>query len=128
MTTRRHRIGIGNETVPEGLRVLDAAARRFNLELIHYDWSCETCAQTGLMMPEDMLDHVSLRGLLIPIRRGFDQNVSLRLAKLLSGSKSRLADRGPADIDFMVVRENTEGEYSGVGGHVFEGTAHGFVS
>jgi len=154
--TRKHRIavlpgdGIGKETVPEGLRVLDAAARRFgfDLDLTHYDWSCETYAQTGRMMPADGLDqlrrsdsvflgavgwpgvpdHVSLWGLLIPIRRGFDQYVSLRPCKLLPGSKTPLANRTPAEIDFYVVRENTEGEYSSVGGRMFEGTDREFVS
>ncbi|SDB43350.1 tartrate dehydrogenase [Belnapia rosea] len=155
-TPRKHRIavipgdGIGKETTPEGLRVLDAAARRFGFEfeLKHYDWSCETYAQTGKMMPDDGLDqlrdsdsvflgavgwpgvpdHVSLWGLLIPIRRGFDQYVSLRPCKLLPGSKSPLANRGPEDIDFYVVRENTEGEYSSIGGRMFPGTEREFVS
>ncbi len=142
--------GIGKETTPEGLRVLDAAARRFgfDLELTHYDWSCETYAQTGKMMPDDGLeqlrasdsiflgavgwpgvpDHVSLWGLLIPIRRGFDQYVNLRPCKLLPGATTPLANRGPKDIDFYVVRENTEGEYSSVGGRMFPGTDREFVS
>lgn len=142
--------GIGKETTPEGLRVLDAAARRFGFELrlTHYDWSCETYQKTGRMMPEDGLerlresdsiflgavgwpgvpDHVSLWGLLIPIRRGFDQYVNLRPCRLLPGVRSPLADRGPEDIDFYVVRENTEGEYSAVGGRMFEGTEREFVS
>ena len=156
MAARKHRIavipgdGIGKETTPEGLRVLDAAARRFGfeLELKEYDWSCETYAQTGKMMPDDGMDrlkdsdsiflgavgwpgvpdHVSLWGLLIPIRRQFDQYVSLRPCKLLPGSKSPLANRGPEDIDFYVVRENTEGEYSSIGGRMFPGTDREFVS
>jgi tartrate dehydrogenase/decarboxylase/D-malate dehydrogenase len=156
MAQRKHRIavipgdGIGKETTPEGLRVLDAAARRFgfDLELTHYDWSCETYTQTGKMMPDDGMDklrdsdsiflgavgwpgvpdHVSLWGLLIPIRRQFDQYVSLRPCKLLPGSKSPLAGRGPEDIDFYVVRENTEGEYSSIGGKMFPGTDREFVS
>lgn len=156
MATRKHRIavipgdGIGKETTPEGLRVLDAAARRFGfeLDLTHYDWSCETYAATGKMMPDDGMDrlresdsiflgavgwpgvpdHVSLWGLLIPIRRQFDQYVSLRPCKLLPGSTSPLANRGPADIDFYVVRENTEGEYSSIGGRMFPGTEREFVS
>jgi tartrate dehydrogenase/decarboxylase/D-malate dehydrogenase len=147
---RTHRIavipgdGIGKETVPESLKVLDAAARRFgfNLALKHYDWSCETYQKTGAMMPADGLDqlresdsillgavgwpgvpdHVSLWGLLIPIRRGFDQYVNLRPCKLLPGVRTPLADRTEADIDFYVIRENTEGEYSSVGGRMFEGT------
>ncbi len=142
--------GIGKETTPEGLRVLDAAARRFGfaLKLDHYDWSCETWKQTGKMMPDggmDMLrqsdsiflgavgwpgvpDHVSLWGLLIPIRRGFDQYVNLRPCRLMPGAVTPLAGRTEKDIDFYVVRENTEGEYSNVGGRSFEGTDREFVS
>jgi tartrate dehydrogenase/decarboxylase / D-malate dehydrogenase len=153
---RTHRIavlpgdGIGKETVPESLKVLDAASRKFGfgLELMHYDWSCETYKATGSMMPADGLDqlaksdsvllgavgwpgvpdHVSLWGLLIPIRRGFDQYVNLRPCKLLPGVRTPLANRTEADIDFYVVRENTEGEYSSVGGRMFEGTEREFVS
>ena len=142
--------GIGKETTPEGLRVLDAAARRFgfNLSFDHYDWSCETYSKTGAMMPPDGLDqlrdsksiflgavgwlgvpdHVSLWGLLIPIRRGFDQYVNLRPCKLLPGAVTPLANRTEKDIDFYVVRENTEGEYSNVGGRSFEGTDREFVT
>ena len=152
---RTHRIavipgdGIGKETVPESIKVLDAAARRFGFDLAytHYDWSCETYKQTGKMMPDDGLDrlrdsdsillgavgwpgvpdHISLWGLLIPIRRGFDQYVNMRPCKLLPGVKTPLAGRTEADIDFYVVRENTEGEYSSVGGRMFEGTDREFV-
>jgi tartrate dehydrogenase/decarboxylase/D-malate dehydrogenase len=142
--------GIGKETVPESLRVLDAAARRFNfsLKLDEYDWSCETYKKTGAMMPPDGMDrlkeadsillgavgfpgvpdHVSLWGLLIPIRRGFDQYVNLRPCKLMPGVRTPLANRTEADIDFYVVRENTEGEYSSVGGRMFEGTDREFVT
>jgi tartrate dehydrogenase/decarboxylase/D-malate dehydrogenase len=142
--------GIGKETVPEGLRVLDAAARRFGFTLAstQHDWSCETYAATGRMMPEDGLDrlreadsiflgavgwpgvpdHISLWGLLIPIRRSFDQYVSLRPCRLLPGARTPLANRGPADIDFYVVRENTEGEYSSSGGRMFAGTDREFVT
>ena len=142
--------GIGKETVPEALKVLDAAGRRFgfDLEFAHYDWSCETYKRTGAMMPPDGMerlaqshaillgavgwpgvpDHVSLWGLLIPIRRGFDQYVNLRPCKLMPGVRTPLADRTEADIDFYVVRENTEGEYSSVGGRMFEGTEREFVS
>ena len=155
MPDRRYRLavipgdGIGKEVVPEGLRVLDAAARRFgfDLTLAEYDWSCETYQKTGRMMPEDGLDrlresdaiflgavgwpgvpdHVSLWGLLIPIRRGFDQYVNMRPCKLMPGARTPLANRGPADIDFVVVRENTEGEYSSQGGRMFEGTEREFV-
>jgi tartrate dehydrogenase/decarboxylase/D-malate dehydrogenase len=142
--------GIGKETVPEGLRVLDSAARRFGFTLstTGYDWSCETYRRTGRMMPEDGLerlresdaiflgavgwpgvpDHVSLWGLLIPIRRAFDQYVNLRPCRLLPGARTPLAGRGPADIDFIVVRENTEGEYSSTGGRMFAGTEREFVT
>lgn len=153
---RTHRIavipgdGIGKETVPESTKVLDAASRRFGFDLVykHYDWSCETYRQTGRMMPDDGLDqlrqsdsillgavgwpgvpdHISLWGLLIPIRRGFDQYVNLRPCKLLPGVRTPLAGRTETDIDFYVVRENTEGEYSSVGGRMFEGTDREFVS
>jgi tartrate dehydrogenase/decarboxylase/D-malate dehydrogenase len=142
--------GIGKETVPEGLRVLDAAATRFgfSLKTTDYDWSCERWKATGAMMPADGLDqlresdsiflgavgwpgvpdHVSLWGLLIPIRRSFDQYVSLRPCRLMPGAKTPLAGRTEKDIDFYVVRENTEGEYSSSGGRHFEGTDREFVS
>jgi tartrate dehydrogenase/decarboxylase/D-malate dehydrogenase len=142
--------GIGKETVPEGLRVLDAAATRFGFELshAHYDWSCETYQKTGAMMPADGMDrlrdsdsiflgavgwpgvpdHISLWGLLIPIRRGFDQYVNLRPCRLMPGARTPLADRTEKDIDFYVVRENTEGEYSSNGGRMFAGTDREFVS
>jgi tartrate dehydrogenase/decarboxylase/D-malate dehydrogenase len=137
--------GIGKEVVPEGLRVLDAAARKFNidLKLDHYDWSCDYYQKHGTMMPEDwkeqigrhdalffgavgwpatVPDHVSLWGMLIKFRRDFDQYVNLRPCRLMPGIKSPLADRKPGDIDFFVVRENTEGEYSSVGGKMFADT------
>jgi tartrate dehydrogenase/decarboxylase/D-malate dehydrogenase len=142
--------GIGKETVPEAVRVLDAASRRFGftLDMTHYDWSCETYQKTGAMMPADGMeqlaqadsillgavgwpgvpDHISLWGLLIPIRRGFDQYVNLRPCKLMPGVRTPLANRTEADIDFFVVRENTEGEYSSVGGRMFVGTDREFVS
>jgi tartrate dehydrogenase/decarboxylase / D-malate dehydrogenase len=136
--------GIGKEVIPEGIRVLEAAARKFQLEL-HWDefpWSCELYQQTGKMMPDDGLDqirrhdaiflgavgypgvpdHVSLWGLLIPLRRRFRQYVSLRPVRLMRGIQSPLADRKPGDIDFWVVRENNEGEYSNAGGRLYEGT------
>ncbi len=146
----RHRIaviagdGIGKEVVPEGMRVLEAAGRRFGFELEWeaFDWSCEVYTRTGRMMPEDGLeqlgqfeaiylgavgfpgvpDHVSLWGLLIPIRRGFQQYINLRPVRLLKGVRSPLADRGPADIDMVIVRENNEGEYSEIGGRLYRGT------
>ena len=142
--------GIGKETVPEGLRVLDAAATRFGfrLETTHFDWSCERFVTHGAMMPEDGLDqlgahdsvflgavgwptvpdHVSLWGLLIPIRRGFDQYANVRPCKLMPGARTPLANRTESDIDFYVVRENTEGEYSSLGGRLYEGTDREFAT
>jgi tartrate dehydrogenase/decarboxylase/D-malate dehydrogenase len=136
--------GIGKEVVPEGQRVLEAAARRFgfDLEWTAFDWSCEMYVQTGRMMPDDGLDrlrafdaiylgavgfpgvpdHVSLWGLLIPIRRGFRQYINLRPVRLLPGARSPLAGRTPADIDMLIVRENNEGEYSEIGGRQNRGT------
>jgi tartrate dehydrogenase/decarboxylase / D-malate dehydrogenase len=137
--------GIGKEVVPEGLRVLEKAAQRFDIgfEFRHFDWSCDYYVKHGRMMPEDWFDtlkpfeaifygavgwpalvpdHVSLWGSLIPFRRGFDQYVNLRPCRLMPGIPSPLAKAKPGDIDFVVVRENTEGEYSSVGGRVFEGT------
>jgi tartrate dehydrogenase/decarboxylase/D-malate dehydrogenase len=137
--------GIGKETVPEGLKVLEAAARRFRIELAftHFDWSCDHYAKHGRMMPEDWFerlrgfetifygavgwpasvpDHVSLWGSLIQFRRRFDQYVNMRPCRLMPGIATPLANRKPGDIDFIVVRENTEGEYSSVGGRMFEGT------
>jgi tartrate dehydrogenase/decarboxylase/D-malate dehydrogenase len=135
--------------VPEGLRVLEAAGKKFNLsfDLTHFDYSCERYAKTGTMMPEDGLeqlkkfeavflgavgypgvaDHVSLWGLLIPIRRGFDQYVNLRPVKLFKGVSTPLANRKPEEIDFVVIRENTEGEYSSIGGRIFSGTDNEFA-
>src|SRR3954471_18717669 len=142
--------GIGKETVPEGLRVLEAAATRFGFKLqtTDYDWSCERYKKQGAMMPEDGLDqlrqhdavflgavgwpgvpdHISLWGLLIPIRRGFDQYASVRPCKLMPGARTPLAGRTEKDIDFYVVRENTEGEYSSLGGRLFEGTDREFAT
>jgi tartrate dehydrogenase/decarboxylase/D-malate dehydrogenase len=146
----RHRIavipgdGIGKEVVPEGIRVLEAAGRRFDIsfEWDRLDWSCETYKQTGRMMPADGLariaghdaiflgavgfpgvpDHVSLWGLLIPIRRQFRQYVNLRPVRLLQGVASPLAGVKPGDVDFWIVRENNEGEYSEIGGRLYAGT------
>lgn len=136
--------GIGREVVPEGIRVLDAVGRRFDIAFTWdtYSWSCETYASTGSMMPPDGVeqiqdhdaiflgavgfpgvpDHVSLWGLLIPLRRRFEQYVNLRPVRLLKGISSPLRDRGPEDIDFYVVRENNEGEYSEIGGRLYAGT------
>jgi len=143
--------GIGREVMPEGLRVLNAAADRFDLRLeyTHLDWACcDYYARHGQMMPEDwkavlsgtdavyfgavgwpatVPDHVSLWGSLIKFRREFDQYINLRPAKTFAGVPCPLAGIGPGDIDFLVVRENTEGEYSSVGGVMFEGTEREFV-
>jgi tartrate dehydrogenase/decarboxylase/D-malate dehydrogenase len=129
--------GIGREVVPEGIRVLEATARRFDLSFFwqRFNWSCETYANTGRMMPEDGLeqlrpfdaiylgavgypgvpDHVSLWGLLIPIRRGFKQYVNRRPVRLLEGITSPLSGRKAGDIDFIIVRENSEGGVLGGG-------------
>ena len=136
--------GIGKEVVPEGMRVLEAAGKKFGIRF-QWDelpWSCEYYAKHGHMMPQDGLenirhhdaiflgavgfpsvpDHVSLWGLLIPIRRQFDQYANVRPVRLMPGIRSPLAGRSIGDIDFIVVRENTEGEYSSIGGRLFEGT------
>ncbi len=155
MASKHHTIsvipgdGIGKEVVPAALRVLEAAGRLhgFTLELKHYDWSCETYKSTGRIMPEDGIerlrdsdaiflgavgfpgvpDHISLWDLLIPIRREFDQYVNLRPVRLLPGVPCPLANAHDRKIDFWIVRENTEGEYSQVGGRMFAGTENEFV-
>ncbi|SFH26582.1 tartrate dehydrogenase [Modicisalibacter xianhensis] len=138
--------GIGTEVLPEGLRILEAAAKRFDidLEIEHFDFaSCDYYLEHGQMLPDDWFDtlssfdaiffgavgwpekvpdHISLWGSLLQFRRAFDQYINLRPCRLMPGIKSPLADREPGDIDFYVVRENTEGEYSSVGGKMFEGT------
>jgi tartrate dehydrogenase/decarboxylase/D-malate dehydrogenase len=143
--------GIGKEVMPEGLRVLDAAARRFGIELRyqHIDWaSCDWYAKHGQMMPDDwkaqlegvdalffgavgwpasVPDHVSLWGSLLKFRREFDQYVNLRPVRLFDGVPCPLAGRKAGDIDFFVVRENTEGEYTNVGGVMYAGTEREIV-
>lgn len=138
--------GIGKEVVPEGVRVLEAAAKRFgfSLQMDDIDFaSCDYYLKHGTMMPEDwkerlrhadaiffgavgwpasVPDHISLWGSLIPFRREFDQYANVRPVRLMPGVPSPLAGRKPGDIDFMVVRENTEGEYSSIGGRIFPGT------
>ncbi|WRP17195.1 tartrate dehydrogenase [Carboxydochorda subterranea] len=137
--------GIGLEVVPAGMEVLDAAASvdgTFQMRYETFPWSCRYYHETGRMAPPDFLeqlrgydaiflgavgdpsvpDHVSLWGLLLPIRRTFRQYVNLRPARLLRGVPTPLAGRGPADIDFWVVRENNEGEYSNMGGRLYPGT------
>ena len=155
--TTTHRIaviagdGIGTEVMPEGLRVLRAAAARFGLALEFEEFDFASAAywqEHGQMLPDDWFetlrgfdaiyfgavgwpdvvpDHVSLWGSLIQFRRAFDQYVNLRPVRLMPGVASPLAGRVPGDIDFYVVRENTEGEYSSIGGRMFEGTDREFV-
>lgn len=136
--------GIGREVVPEGIRVLEAAGQQFGIDFnwTWFDWSCQTYLETGRMMPEDGIaqlkdfdaiylgavgfpgvpDHVSLWGLLIPIRREFDQYINLRPVRLFEGAPCPLVGKKPGDIDFMVVRENCEGEYSEIGGRLYQGS------
>ena len=143
--------GIGKEVMPEGVRVLDAAARKFGftLSLDHFDWNCDRLVKSGEWMPENwkdlvgghhaiyfgatgwpaqVPDHVSLWSSLIKFRRDFDQYVNMRPVKLMPGIPCPLAGRKPGDIDYYVIRENTEGEYSSVGGRMFEGTEREFVT
>lgn len=152
MTAKVHRIaviagdGIGKEVMPEGIKVLRAAAERFGIGLAfeeHDFASCDYYERHGKMMPDDwkdrigdtdaiffgavgwpatVPDHVSLWGSLLKFRREFDQYVNLRPVRLMPGVVSPLAGRQPGEIDFWVVRENTEGEYSSIGGRIFEGT------
>jgi tartrate dehydrogenase/decarboxylase/D-malate dehydrogenase len=141
--------GIGNEVVPEGMRVLEAAGRAHGIELQweQLPWSCAYYQKHGRMMPDEGLtqirnhdaiylgavgfpgvpDHVSLWGLLIPIRRQFRQYANVRPVRLMEGVPSPLRDRKPGDIDFWVVRENNEGEYSSIGGRMFEGSEEEMV-
>ncbi|EAZ98080.1 tartrate dehydrogenase [Marinobacter sp. ELB17] len=138
--------GIGKEVMPEGVRVLEAAALKYGFDMVFTDFefaSCEYYQTHGKMLPDDwknqiaghdaiffgavgwpdtVPDHVSLWGSLIQFRREFDQYVSLRPARLMRGVPSPLAGRKPGDIDMMIVRENTEGEYSSIGGKMFPGT------
>ena len=138
--------GIGKETTPEGIRVLQAAAKRFDLGLDFddHDFACaDYYEKHGQMMPDDwkdqlsgcdalffgavgwpevVPDHISLWGSLIQFRREFDQYVSLRPARAMPGVPLPLVGREPGDIDMMIVRENTEGEYSSIGGRMFPGT------
>ena len=143
--------GIGKEVMPEGLRALDATAKRFgiHLEFTTFEWAdCDYYVKHGKMMPDDwraqlsgfeaiffgavgmpdiVPDHISLWGSLLKFRREFDQYVNLRPVRLMPGVPCPLANKEPGDIDFYVVRENTEGEYSSVGGKMFEGTEREFV-
>ena len=138
--------GIGKEVVPEGIRALEAVSARYGcgFEFDYFDFACcDYYLKHGRMMPEDwkqqigghdaiffgavgwpetVPDHISLWGSLIQFRREFDQYVNLRPVKLMPGVPSPLANRHPGDIDFYVVRENTEGEYSSIGGTIFPDT------
>ena len=137
--------GIGKEVMPEGVRALETAAKKFGLALAldHFDWSCDNYDKHGWWMPPDwkervaghdciffgacgwpakVLDHVSLWDSLIKFRREFDQYVNLRPVRLMPGVACPLANRKVGDIDYYVVRENTEGEYSSMGGRLYEGT------
>ena len=136
--------GIGLEVVPEGVRVLQEIAGRhnFSMKFTEFPYSCDYYSRHGVMMPADGLerlrpfdaillgavgspaipDHVSLWGLLIPIRRSFDQYVNMRPVRLLPGIASPLAGRTSKEIDFVIIRENTEGEYSQIGGRLYPDT------
>ena len=154
-TGHKHKIavimgdGIGKEVVPEARRVLDVAGKRFGFKLLWtpFPWSCEYYNSTGEMMPKKGLDilkeyeaiffgavgypgvpdHVSLWGLLIPIRRGFQQYVNFRPVKHMRGITSPLRSIEVEKIDICLVRENNEGEYSNIGGIMYEGTDQEFV-
>ena len=143
--------GIGKETMPEGIRVMEAAASKFGIDLQfdHFDFSSwDYCEKHGKMMPDDwkaqigghdaiyfgavgwpalVPDHVSLWGSLLKFRREFDQYINLRPVRLFEGVPCPLANRKPGDIDFYVVRENTEGEYTNLGGIMFPGTEREIV-
>lgn len=138
--------GIGKEVMPEGVRVLEGAAAKFGfvLDLTHFDFaSADYYQANGAMLPDDwkaqlsgfdaiffgavgwpdvVPDHISLWGSLLQFRREFDQYVNVRPVRLMPGVRCPLAGRRPGDIDFIVVRENTEGEYSAIGGRAYPGT------
>jgi tartrate dehydrogenase/decarboxylase/D-malate dehydrogenase len=143
--------GIGTEVMPEGLRALEAVAKKFDLTLQfdHFDFSSwDYYERHGKMLPDDwkaqigghdaiffgavgwpdkVPDHISLWGSLLKFRREFDQYINLRPARLMPGVPSPLANRQPGEIDMWIVRENTEGEYSSVGGKMYEGTEREIV-
>lgn len=133
--------GIGHEVIPEGLRIIQTAAEitgSFSCTFESFPWGCEYYLQHGEMMSKDALkilepfdaiyfgavgfptvpDHISLHGLLLPIRKGFEQYANVRPSVLMPGVPTPLRDKKPGDVDFIVVRENTEGEYSGAGGRI----------
>jgi tartrate dehydrogenase/decarboxylase/D-malate dehydrogenase len=136
--------GIGKEVVPEGLRLLAAVEKKlggFHCEATHFPWGSDYYRAHGVMMPEDgnatlkpysailfgavgdpdLPDHLTLWGLRLKICQGFDQYANVRPTRIFPGIASPLANRGPGDIDWVIVRENTEGEYSGSGGRVHAG-------
>ncbi|PAF43893.1 tartrate dehydrogenase [Helicobacter sp. 11S03491-1] len=143
--------GIGNEVMPEGLKVLECVGKKFGFDLKfdHFDFAnCDYYLKHQKMMPDDWFeilkgydaiyfgavgmpdkvpDHISLWGSLLKFRRDFDQYINLRPVRLIEGVPCPLAGKSSKDIDFVVVRENTEGEYSAVGGKMFEGTENEFV-
>ena len=142
--------GIGTEIMPEAIRVLETAGREYGVSFSwnEHDWGCERYCETSRMAPDDFLeqllpndaiflgavgarnvpDHISLWGLLIPIRRTFDQYVNLRPVRLLRGLHSPLANREPGSIDYVIVRENVEGEYSQIGGRLYSGSDREIVT
>ncbi len=143
--------GIGREVIPEGIRALEAVGAKHGIRFAwtEYPWSCDWYKAHGRMCPEDapqilrgydaiyfgavgnpaiVADHISAWGLLINFRRWFDLYVNLRPVRLFEGVPSPLVGRKPGDIDYLVIRENTEGEYGDVGGRVFEGTEREFVT
>src|SRR6516162_8979016 len=150
MATRRIAViggdGIGPEVIEQSIRVADAASRKESaaMEWNRLPWSSSFYKQTGRMMPEDgweqlkrhdaillgaigspdVPDHVTIHGLLLPMRRLFDQYVNLRPAYLFDGVQSPLRDKEPGSIDMVVYRENTEGEYAPIGGRLYQGTPH----
>jgi tartrate dehydrogenase/decarboxylase/D-malate dehydrogenase len=136
--------GVGIEVVAEGRKVLEAAARRernLQLKFTAFGWGSAYYKKHGRMMPADALDtlrkfdaiylgaigdpsipdHITLHGLLFPIRREFDQYVNVRPAYLYAGAPTPLADKAPGSIDMLVIRENTEGEYADAGGRIYRG-------
>ena len=136
--------GIGTEVIKAGLQALDAVAERdggFSLDVTHFDWGSERYKQTGRLMPEDGIeqlkhfdailfgavgapdvpDHISLWGLRLPICQGFDQYANVRPTRILPGIKAPLTGVKPGDLDWVIVRENSEGEYAGMGGRAHRG-------
>ncbi len=138
--------GIGKEVMPESIKVLKETAKKhqFNIQFDEFDFaSCDYYEKNGKMLPDDwkekisdhdaiyfgavgdpskVPDHISLWGSLLKFRREFDQYINLRPVKLFNGVPSPLANKNPGDIDMLIVRENTEGEYSSVGGRMFQGS------